>query len=114
MHDVKDTNKFKRATWLEEIRNKFRVSKEKLRSTKEEVKRVINDVPSSASGPDAIPYEAYRKVSGLAVELFFELTNALLDGNDILGKDFNLAYMICIPKKPDGQLDDLTPYYSAG
>ena len=76
--------------------------------------RVINDAPCSASGPDAIPFEAYQKASGLAVELFFDLTNALLDGNDILGKDFNLAYMICTPKKPDGQLDDLTPYYSAG
>ena len=65
-------------------------------------------------GPDAVLFEVYRALGDVAVELFWEVANAMLDGSAIPDKDFNLALMVCIPKCADGFLDDNTPLYSAG
>ena len=106
------TNRALRSEWLEHVRGKFRVSKEQLRPSKDIVRKVIAESGSSAPGPDSVPFEVYRSLGEVAVELFWEAANAMLDGVAIPDGDFKLALMVCIPKSADGALEDNTPFFS--
>ena len=106
------TDRELRMSWLEIVKDKFRTSKEKLRPTRDIVRRVIQDSGSAAPGPDAVPFEVYRAMGEAAVELFWEAANAMLDGSVTPGDDFNLAKMVCLPKAADGLLEDSTPFYT--
>jgi hypothetical protein len=110
----KPTNAKLRSSWLQNVRGKFRVSKEKLRPSRRIVRDVIANCGSSAPGPDAVPFEIYRAMGEDAVELFCEMANAMLDGTAEPDDDFNVALMVCIPKAADGFLDDSTPYFKPG
>ena len=112
--DWKPTNRDLRLKWLELVKNKFQLSKEQLRPTKAIVTEVINELGDSAAGPDAIPFEVYKQMGEMGVDLFWEVANAMLDGLELPGEDFNLALMVCIPKCADGLLEDNMPYYAPG
>ena len=70
--------------------------------------------PSSAAGPDSISIDIYKSLDTLAVDLIHEIANAMLDGTDIPDDEVNLAFMVCIPKEPDQQLNDGTSVYKPG
>jgi hypothetical protein len=106
------TDRELRMSWLEIVKGKFRTSKEKLRPTRDIVRRVIQESGSAAPGPDGVPFEVYRAMGDAAVELFWETANAMLDGSVTPGEDFNLANMVCLPKAADGLLEDSTPFYT--
>jgi hypothetical protein len=106
------TNQTMRAQWLQEMRGKFKVGVDQLRPSRELIRKVIQNAHPSACGPDAIPFEVFKRSLSISVELFYDVANAMLDG-DKPGDDFNLAYMICIPKAPDGKLEDGTSCYAA-
>lgn len=110
----KETDKELKSKWLESVMGKFRVTKTKLRPSRDVVRKVIQTSRSSAPGPDAIPFEVYRAVGEDAVELFWDIANRMLDGTATPDDDFNLALMVCLPKAVDGTLDDNSPYFSAG
>ena len=112
--DHKPTNGDLRMKWLENIRGKFRVTKNQLRPSKAVVRQVIKDCGNSSPGPDAIPFEVYKALGEEAVELFWEAAMAMIDGAGCPGEDFNKALMVCIPKAADGATEDSTPYYSPG
>jgi hypothetical protein len=103
-----------RQRWLEEVRDKFSVSKKRLRPTRTIVRQVIQECANSAAGPDAVPFEAYKKGGGTVVDLFLEVAEALLDKKDEPGENFNRAFMVCVPKAPEGNLADNSPYFSPG
>ena len=111
--DSKNTDQALRMEWLEELRGKFRVSKNELRPTRKVVRQIIKEAPTSASGPDAVPFAVYKAAGEVAVTLFLEAALAMLDGNSPHDENFNLAFMVCIPKKAESYLADMTPVYSA-
>ena len=110
----KVTNGELRRQWLRTTTSKFRVTKQQLRPSKEVVKKVIAESGSSAPGPDAVPFEVYRSLGEVAVDLFWEAANGMLDGVVSPDGDFNLALMVCVPKSADGVLEDSTPYFTPG
>ena len=55
------------------------MSKDRLRPTREVVKQVIADTVESAAGPDAVPFEIYKKGGEATIDLFLEFANDLLD-----------------------------------
>ena len=109
----KDTDEKLRRNWLEGIRDKFKASKEKLRPTRKLVEEAIKNAALSSPGPDGIPFEVYKLMGPIAVELFLEIANSMLDQSDVPREDFNLAYMVCISKGDDGMTEDAVPYCSA-
>ena len=92
--DKRHTDPIKRMEWLEEVRNKLRVSKEQLRPTRKLVRQVIKEAPASACGPDAVPFEAYKAAGEVAVTLFMDVACAMLDGQTPCDESFNLAFMV--------------------
>eukprot|EP00973_Karenia_brevis_P007673 1042392-Karenia_brevis.AAC.1 len=66
--DQKATDRALRSKWLEKIRGKCMVDKDRLRPTRAEVREIIVEAPSSAAGPDGIPFVAYRKAVGVATD----------------------------------------------
>ena len=112
--EKKDTDCELRRRWLEELRDKLKAPKEKLRPTKEIVEKAIRDAAPSSSGPDGIPFEVYKVMGQTAVDLFLEISNSMFDQTDAPADDFNLAYMVCISKEDEGISADGMPYCSAG
>jgi hypothetical protein len=78
----KPTNGPLRRTWLERIRGKFKVGKERLRPTREIVEQAIHDAVPSASGPDGIPFDVYKMMGQTAVDLFLEVADAMMNQTD--------------------------------
>ena len=84
-----------------------------------DVRRALEQSPSSAPGPDGIPFVAWRRLGHLAVDVLASALGALSqeDGLDQLrhdfGEDFNHGLMVFLPKKPSGTtaagLDYFTP-----
>jgi hypothetical protein len=110
----KPTNSPLRRTWLERIRGKFKVGKQRLTPTREIVEQAIRDTVPSASGPDGIPFDVYKMMGPIAVELFLEVANAMLDQTECPDDDFNLAYMVFIAKGAEGVNEEGVSFCSPG
>ena len=52
---------------------------------------------ASAAGPDCITFDVYKKAGDMVVDLFWEVTNAMIDGSDAPDDSFNVAFMVCLP-----------------
>ena len=97
----KATNADLRKVLLKRVRDRFKCKKKELRPTREDVKAAINESVASAAGPDCITFDVYKKAGSMAVSLFFEVANAMIDGSDSPDDSFNVAFMVCLPKEPD-------------
>ena len=71
--------------------------------------KVLDALPSSAPGPDMIPFMIHKRMKDVVAPLFLALAKAMLESkdNDMPPRDFNFAFLICLPKKyvrmePDG------------
>ena len=111
--DEKSTDTELRKKWLQRVHGKMRVDKESLRPTRKDVEEAIHTSAASAPGPDLIPFEVYKNAGSAVVDLFLEVACAMLDGTDTPEEHFNLAFMICTPKKHVSQLDDGTQVFNA-
>ena len=76
-----------------------------------DIKKAIERASRSATGPDGIPYEAWKRLGGLATDVLWEATQLLesQEGAEALARsspqnaerisEFNEAIMVFIPKK---------------
>ncbi len=69
-----------RVSWLGNVRNRFAVSIDQLRTTREDVLCVFADLPESSTGPDGIPFQAFGAIGAIAEDLIFEISHAMIDG----------------------------------
>ena len=60
---------------------------------------------NTASGPDGIPYSAYRNAKGVSKSVLLRVWQDLLETDNLPPDNFNYAIMACLPKKIAG----LTP-----
>ena len=109
----KETDAVSRKVWLNQFRGKFKVDKHQLRPTKEIIQKVIQECADSAAGPDSIPFAVYKRAGQIAVDLFYEAANSLLDGADEPDDSFNLAFMVCFTKSESGTTCDGSPIVEA-
>jgi len=91
-----------------------------------DVKHAIRHSNNSMPGPDNIPYTAWKYSGDLAVQILFDVTDALQHDDatqlfntstanpDNTGHDFNLGLLVCLGKKPDSHDDTLGDIYSPG
>ena len=73
-----------------------------------DVERTITRSNDSATGPDGIPFAAWRAVAPLAAPLLFSALQALLRGQ-LPPPGFNLGVLFLIPKKLTGLVADTRP-----
>ena len=108
----KETDSQLRREWLKSVAGMFDLSKEDLRPTRKDVEHAIKEAGTSAPGPDTIPFQVYRQMGVIAVDMFLDAANALLDGQDSPSADFNVAFMVCFPKAAEGKTEDGTQFYT--
>jgi hypothetical protein len=99
----RSTNAELRKQWLDRLANKLNVTASQLLPTKSEIETVLDQLPASSPGPDGIPFEAYKKLKHIVINIFYKITRGMMDGTDIPPEDFNQAILICIPKT-EGEL----------
>ena len=68
--------------------------------------------PNSAAGNDEIPYAAYRAIEDFTAHLIILLVTSLLSSLTDVPDWFNVAFMIFLPKEPDGCTQFGIPFYS--
>ena len=109
--DPKNTDKALRDEWLRRINGKLKLAIDELRPTYDDVKYVLAHLPTSSPGPDGIPCNVFQKFQELIVPIFYDMCQAMLDGNAILAEEFNYAFLICLPKGFLTRLLDNTEVY---
>ena len=67
------------------------------------VREAILEAKESAPGPDGIPYCIRKKIEPLATPIIHNVAVAMQNPNTVVPKDFNRAFLFCLPKKPSGQ-----------
>ena len=67
------------------------------------VREAIWEAKESAPGPDGIPYGIWKKIEPLATPIIHNVAVAMQNPNAVVPKDFNRAFLFCLPKKPSGQ-----------
>ena len=92
------TDQHLRSDWLSEWSNTQRVPLDSLYPTVEDVLLVLQHLPSSASGPDGIPFVVYSKFKEILASVFLELAHGMLSGSAVPPSDFNYAFLLCLPK----------------
>ena len=102
--------------WLEGLGEEWKM-KESLPTTvnRKEVAMAIKYSGNSAPGPDGIPYAAYRALGSGAVDILHGVAAQLVEEEDFidyLDPEFNHSILVCLPKKPSGQDDNLQNYYA--
>jgi hypothetical protein len=112
--DRKPTDKKLREMWLEQVKSRLKTSLAELRPTSEDVEKVFKHLRESAAGPDGISSGMYMPLRNLAPEVFLRVVNGMLDGQTTFDDAFNHAFLCCIPKSSDEQVDGGTPVYTAG
>ena len=71
---------------------------------------------SSSPGPDGIPFSAWKKLKGVAVQTLLKAAKFLGTDDSLkyLASDFNHAFLTCLPKKASGYDDDGRAYFEPG
>ena len=78
--NAKSTDVGLRQSWIHRLRNKMDVSLDELRPTMEDVEDVLKNLPTSAPGPDGIPFKVFRLMFDITREMFYKLAQAMIDG----------------------------------
>ena len=91
---------------------------------RQDIAKAISLAASSAPGPDGIPYEAWKTLGDLAIDILNDAGHVLEDGDarhqmiEVDGDEnrdsheFNFSNMFCIPKKPSGKTDHGEAFYA--
>jgi len=66
------------------------------------VRQAIEESRESSPGPDGIPYRAWKKIMSIAVPVLHNVAVAMQDPATLLPRDFNTAFLCCLPRKPSG------------
>ena len=74
----------------------------------EEIETAIAQTGNSATGPDGIPFSAYRKISQFAAPILHRVFKALARG-DPPPCGFNLGHLLLLPKRDTGLVADTRP-----
>ena len=61
----KQTDKRLRQRWMRHVRDRFKTSVSDLRPSEQDVDTILESLPSSASGPDGIPFAVYGKLKSI-------------------------------------------------
>jgi len=77
------------------------------------VREAILEAKESAPGPDGIPYKVWKRLVTLAVPIIHNVAVAMQDPRTVVPRDFNKAFLCCLPKKPSGSDPVLGDFYSA-
>lgn len=98
---------------------------EEWQPTHEDIERALEISSDTAPGPDGIPYEAWRALGGLSVEVLTNVAAALADvdaskilqeayvgENDKDEHEYNFSTLICFPKKISGEDPTAGVYYT--
>ena len=67
---------------------------------KEHIEQTITIAKESAPGPDGIPYNAWKKLGVLAVDVLYDVAIFMKrsDSVQFLPNDFNQAFLCCLPQ----------------
>ncbi len=94
------------------------------RVRRKDVSRALRLSGNSSPGPDGIPFEVWRQLGDLSVDIFWEITRqmeaedfeedlreAYKDEDDLGIHSFNLNLLVCPPKAPTGEDATMGTYY---
>jgi hypothetical protein len=84
-----------------------------LTPTLKDVQQVLDALPSSACGPDGIPFAAYAVKNPAIAQIIHEVALAMLEGCEGPPEVFNQAFLLCLPKATAGTTDDGEDYVLA-
>ena len=98
--DDKPTNASLRREWLDRFRKRLKrtFSVGELRPTMEDVISVLSSLPTSAPGPDGVPFSAFKGMKTLLAPILFDVIQEMIEGTHGPDELFNRAYLICLPK----------------
>ena len=95
---VQRTDRQLRERWIDKVRGSLHVTIEDLTPTIEDVEGILASLPSSSPGPDGVPFAIFSMLRGILTPLFLDLALLMLRGEATPPEDFNLAYLVCLPK----------------
>ena len=95
------------------------------RTRRADVKKALRLAGNTTPGPDGIPFQAWRALKQLGVEILLDVARTLEGGrakeqmqeafSDVAGEhSFNLGTLVCLPKAPTGEDPDLGVYFKPG
>ena len=96
--DKKDTDAALRSCWIRRLTQRLKVSLEDLLPSRADVDLVLDNLPSSASGPDGIPFAVFSRFREIVAPIILDITHGMIEGRLRPDDDFNLAFLICLPK----------------
>jgi endonuclease/exonuclease/phosphatase family metal-dependent hydrolase len=98
--DDKPTNAKLREQWLKRFRgrNNFNFTVAELTPTDEDVDTVFKNLPTSAPGPDGIPFAAWKNVKDILAPILLDAVKEMIAGTSQPDDLFNRAFLICLPK----------------
>ncbi|CAK0873161.1 unnamed protein product, partial [Prorocentrum cordatum] len=100
--------------WLDGWRGILSTSLSDLTPTIEDVDAVLADLPSSAPGPDGVPFVVFGIARAVLAPLFYDIVLGMLRGSAVPPEDFNYAFLICLPKGSGSAVPDGTECFEAG
>jgi hypothetical protein len=75
-----------------------------------DVREAIRSSPSSAPGPDGIPFKAFREFPVISTQLIKNVLDEICSGNPP-PEDFNRSNLYLIPKKQTHTIEDTRPIF---
>ena len=105
--DEKTTDGELRQRWLRRLTDRLDLSFEDLLPTEEDVKLVLDHLPSSSNGPDGIPFAVFKRFRELVAPIFLDIARGMAQGRLTPGEDFNFAFLVCLPKGDGEPMGDL-------
>eukprot|EP00973_Karenia_brevis_P039847 5499743-Karenia_brevis.AAC.1 len=62
-------------------------------------------MPDSAAGPDGIPFLVYKQLKNILKPIVHDIVLGMIAGTECPDADFNKAFLICLPKTTDEELE---------
>ncbi|CAK0880235.1 unnamed protein product, partial [Prorocentrum cordatum] len=85
-----------------------------LAPTIEDVNAVLADLSASAPGPDGAPFAAFSIARAVIAPLLYDIVHGALRGIASPPDDFDLGFLICLPKGPGSALPGGAECFEAG
>ena len=76
--DGKTTDKGMRAQWLSRLRHRLSVSLEELTPTMKDADLVLSSLPTSAQGPDGIPFSVFGRLRTVVAPLSMDIVQDMI------------------------------------
>ncbi|CAE8704051.1 unnamed protein product, partial [Polarella glacialis] len=111
--DGKTTDRVLRASWLRRITAQLHLSLKDLTPAADDVQAVLDQLPSSAAGPDGVPFGVLCLLKDELLHVFCNIINSMVAGTAVPPDDFNLAFLICLPKEGPTEQAEGIPAHDA-